>query len=64
MIDTCKNCKFYFDFECRRFPPQVTTYTYIDYSYDSETQKTATESHFPVVQNEEWCGEFKCKGNE
>jgi hypothetical protein len=45
--ETCVNCKFYREEECRRYPPQL----YFDGQYDCRA--------FPIVSKNFWCGEYK-----
>lgn len=46
MEKKCKDCKYYKNLDCRRFPPSI--------GYGRGTG-------FPSVAKEEWCGEFKPK---
>lgn len=50
----CSNCKFYYEGECRRYPPKV--FVYGDNIY---TNVNPYESAFPEVSDSGWCGEFK-----
>lgn len=45
--ETCQTCVYYFDGECRRFPP-------------TQPPKDGYEANtFPIVDGEDWCGEYK-----
>lgn len=44
--ETCENCRYYNEGECRRFPPQIW-----------ETTETGG-SNFPRIDKKGWCGEF------
>lgn len=56
----CENCKFFFRFpessalknkgQCRRYPPVVEKVDDISY-----------QSKFPIICDDDWCGEFKHK---
>lgn len=39
-------------FYCHRYPPQVTVYPHVE-------QGAVFEQHYPYVEPNEWCGEFK-----
>ena len=59
----CAFCKFfkqkigeYAIGHCRRYPPQLTTYT--DDGYVNPW------SYFPEIASDEWCGEFQEKEKE
>jgi hypothetical protein len=43
----CKDCKFYEDKKCKRFPPTLDPNSIYCFSY------------FPVVEEYDWCGEFQ-----
>jgi len=50
---TCKECRFYKQYSdvngsCRRFPPIVTN-------------GTQMRGYFPIVEYDDWCGEFEAK---
>ncbi|AEJ01312.1 hypothetical protein Nit79A3_1480 [Nitrosomonas sp. Is79A3] len=51
----CKSCKFFLGIDdeqgfCRRFPPTPIP-----------GKDDAIYSHFPMMLNDGWCGEFKLK---
>ena len=48
----CQNCRFYYEGDCRRFPPQVGCEPNSEYS-------SSVFYAFPNVRKEEWCGEFQ-----
>lgn len=48
----CQNCRFHFDGECRRFPPQIWSEPQSEYS-------SSYRCNFPEVGNNQWCGEFE-----
>lgn len=54
--ESCKTCKFYKDDSCKRYPPIIC----YELTYDryGET-KISTYSDYPVVEEENWCGEYK-----
>ena len=51
---SCIDCKFYFEGDCRRFPPQVWGETLSEYS-------CSYRCNFPEVGKNDWCGEFRSK---
>lgn len=60
----CKNCKFFEEEKCKRFPPTFSfKHGYTDHygsgEYIGNFYKPTIE--FPNVSNDEWCGEFKDK---
>ena len=57
---SCGNCRFNRDGECRRFPPQIALKAIeVDLSdnlvpiYDNLPQ-----TYFPDIESEQWCGEW------
>ncbi len=51
MKNSCKDCCFFDSNYCCRYPPQFYLTRYENYTND-------TESRFPEVGEDEWCGEF------
>jgi len=51
MKESCKNCKFQFDNECRKKSP-------IGYQWEDEEEKMFNDSYFPPIGLDEWCGEY------
>lgn len=65
-MNQCSNCRFFHESpppkppgwgHCRRNPPQVA----IESGWDSDRRRVVTEAdtHWPVVLNAEWCGEWR-----
>lgn len=66
MNQCCLACKFYLSGEkksgvCRRFPPIVITLNSQDYDRDSGYGGiySNTQSEFPEMSDDGWCGEYK-----
>lgn len=64
LLKICRNCRFFRPLEyddgnlvgeCRRYPPQVDGMG----GRDRETEDYYLCSHFPVLVEDSWCGEFK-----
>lgn len=53
--DKCEKCKYFDDKRCKRHPPQITLIS-------PGTHGVAQLNDWPVVQDEDWCGEFEKKG--
>lgn len=53
---TCKECKFRDGGLCHLNPPQAATWPDIDYS-DANVWEIVFR--FPVVEDDDWCGQFK-----
>ncbi len=52
MKNSCKDCCFFDSNYCCRYPPQLYLSRYDNYS------SVDTESQFPEVGDNGWCGEF------
>jgi hypothetical protein len=68
-MDKCENCKFYKPDEndnsfgeCRRHPPQVIEKDEC-YDYTHNRYRRISVTKFPFVLLDEYCGEYKAKGN-
>lgn len=50
----CKNCAFYEEKKCRRYPPKAGSEGYSD-------DYVGVSFYFPSVEESDWCGEFRQK---
>lgn len=65
----CRTCLFYRApkptegsvGQCRRLPPQMLPVTFVSYSGEGQTRTHTEErdANWPLVGEEEWCGEWK-----
>ena len=70
-IKKCENCLYYSGGHCLRYPPRVIGVLWKeDYksntmpdSWDFGEDTIRIESLFPSVSSDDWCGEWKEKGN-
>jgi hypothetical protein len=50
----CRECKYFDEGRCRRYPPEVAQV--------GEPGRARWVQHLPVVDPDDYCGEFKPKG--
>ncbi len=56
----CKNCKYIFNGECRRYAPRLTIPVVTALSKDGKLHYK-TEAAWPKAKQDDWCGEFQEK---